>query len=133
MTSIWEISWDGAEKPLSGSESTLPEARSAAEQAASGVSDLWKKPGVYVRITGPSGGVWRLMPTRQKVGQVSWQRASRRTARVPEPLRVVAGIDVPKLLQDLRAIRAGRGPTKRPHPACAAAVAVIKALGGAAA
>lgn len=120
-SAVWEIGWDGAERPISGSEPTLPEARVAAQNAVADIDGVWQRPGIYVRITGSSGGVWYLRPTPKKPGEVSWSRTLN-PAGTPNPVREVEGINLPNLLRALSKKRQG----SRHDPVCLAAAIVIK-------
>lgn len=133
MGARWEISWQGIAQSYSGTEQTMPDAKAAAERTAERIRDLWSRPEVTVRVYGPSGGVWALHPVAQRAGKVAWCCAARRSRRVSEPVREIGGIVIPTLIAQLRERTEGRGSKRRPDPVCSAAVAVIKALGGAAA
>jgi mannose/fructose-specific phosphotransferase system component IIA len=74
-----------------------------------------------------------MQPTRQKPGQITWRLASRRVSRAPQHVREIAGVNIPKLLRQLSARAQWDGDVRRRDPVCSAAIAVIKALGGAAA
>jgi hypothetical protein len=131
--SRWEIGWDGIARPYSGTEASVPDARAAAERTAGRVNGIWDRPGVYVRVIGPYGGVWGLHPVPQRPGKLAWCCSARRSRRAEEPVREIGGICIPTLVAQLRERTEGRGAKQRPDPLSATAAAVILALTGASA